>query len=37
MRAGRPRSLSFRNGTDFLENETEQLYWRSDIVQMMRY
>ena len=22
---------------DFLENETEQLYWRSDIVQMTRY
>jgi hypothetical protein len=23
--------------TDFLENEPEQLYWRSDIVQMTRY
>ena len=22
---------------DFLENEPEQLYWRSDIVQMTRY
>ena len=22
---------------DFLENETEQLYWRTDIVQMTRY
>jgi len=24
-------------GTDFLENEQEQLYWRTDIVQMTRY
>src|SRR5215831_15935951 len=24
-------------GPDFLEDETQQLYWRSDIVQMTRY
>jgi hypothetical protein len=24
-------------GTDFLEDETQQLYWRTDIVQMTRY
>lgn len=24
-------------GTDFLENEPQQLYWRTDIVQMTRY
>ena len=24
-------------GPDFLENETQQLYWRTDIVQMTRY
>jgi hypothetical protein len=24
-------------GTDFLEDEPQQLYWRTDIVQMTRY
>ena len=33
---GRDLLLCFRR-RDFLENESEQLYWRTDIVQMTRY